>query len=372
MSIFQNIFRLSATDKLQAPTSKKRIVPQLKRAAPSRVSIEMSVFKAAVMSAGNTDNPNRIRLYQIYAQILQDSHLYSQIRTAKLSVMKSDFELLKNGKPDEAAKELLSAGWFDRFIDLALDAEFWGHSLIEFGLLNAEGKFDSVSLIPRPNVRPEFATVVMLAGDEKGIVYEGEQTEWALIEIGERFDLGLLEAAAREVITKNYARNDWSQASEKYGMPLLKIKTNTQDSKELDRLESMAQSFASNGYVIMNNDDDAEIIQIKETDFYKIYLENITHCNENISKLINGQTMTADNGSSYGQASVHERILNDYTFSRLRRMQHIINTQLIPFLVKWGYPLADYRLQYTDLLPKQAGIETEPRTLSLTHTRFSD
>lgn len=328
----------------------------------------METFRLAVRAAKNIDNPNRIRLYQIYEQILQDSHLFSQMRTAKLSVLKSDFELLKNGKADEDAKSLLTTSWFDNFVDLALDSEFWGHALIEFSLLN-DGLFEHVKQIPRYNIIPERSIVVKKAGDTKGISYNNKQTQWALIEVGDIYDLGLLEQAAREVIFKTYARNDWSVSSEKYGMPFLKITTDTHDSKEIDRLEDMAQNFAASGYVILNNEDDAEIVQSRETDFYKIYLENIKHCNENLSKLINGQTMTSDDGSSYSQANVHERILNDYTFSRLRRMQHIINNQLLPFLTDWGYPLADYRFQYTDLLPQKA--DTEAQTLSLEHTDFS-
>lgn len=100
-------------------------------------------------------------------------------------------------------------------------------------------------------------------------------------------------------------------------------------------------------------------MQIKNTDFYKIYLENIQSCNENISKLINGQTGTTDEKAYVGSAEVHERILNDYTFSRLRKMEYIINNQLIPFLIYWGYPLNDCKFQYTDLLPKEQPVINE-------------
>jgi len=40
-----------------------------------------------------------------------------------------------------------------------------------------------------------------------------------------------------------------------------------------------------------------------------------------------------------GTAEVAERILDDFHHSRLRSAQNIINYELIPFLIHWGYPL---------------------------------
>lgn len=75
-------------------------------------------------------------------------------------------------------------------------------------------------------------------------------------------------------------------------------------------------------------------------------------CKDEISMLVNGQTGTADEKSYVGAAEVHERILNKYTLARLQRIQRVINDQLIPFLIYWGYPLQTAKFQFTDLLPK--------------------
>ncbi|MEA2041145.1 MAG: DUF935 family protein [Bacteroidota bacterium] len=370
MNIISRIKEVLFADNLQKPTAKKRFTPQISRPQPYRVDVDLAKLKEAVSMAKNPDSPNRYLLYTLYDEILQDSHLAAQIRTAKLTVTKSEFELQKKGKPDETASELLKVPWFDDFISYTLDSEFFGHSLIEFGLLNEDKQFEQVNLIPRRNVKQEKGLVVPDPTEDDGIIYRDNLTEWFLIETGGRYDLGLLEQATREVLIKNYARSDWSQASEKYGMPLLKIKTSTQDPKEVDRVEAMAQDFAQNGYVIINNEDDVEITQIKETDFYKIYLENISHSNENISKLINGQTGTSDEKSYVGSANVHERILNDYTFSRMRKLQYIINHQLLPFLIHYGYPLKDYTFVFPELTKVETG-NNKPQKLSLSDTDFS-
>ena len=339
-----------------APTEnkpKKRVSRGLKRNYTYRVELTLEELKNAVDSANNPENPDRKLLYTIYNQAVKDSHVASQIRTAEQGVIQSRGYLTKNGEADKKATELLQTAWFDNWIKLALSAEWWGHALIEFGQLNDEGRFEQVSLIPRLNVRQEYGLVVPEYTDTKGIDYRKNATRLALMEIGNPYDLGLMELASKEVIVKNYARTDWSQSSEKYGMPLLKILTDTSDEDELDKMEAQAADFATNGYIILHSDDESEIVQPKNSDFYKIYQENIQLCDAQISKLINGQTGTSDEKAFVGSAEVHERILNDYTRARLRNVSHLINRELIPFLSWWSYPLEGYYWQFEDLLPKK-------------------
>ncbi len=347
-------------DTLSKPSDKQKLYAQLKKSAPVRVDVEMELLSSAIKQAQNPETPNRLRLYLLYEQISHDSQLKSQIRTALISVQKSDFELLKNGKADEKIKYLLETDWFENFIEHSLMAEFWGHSLLEFSALNETGEFSAVSLLPRLHVKPELGEVVLDVNDERGLPYRENATKWALLEIGSTNNLGLLETAAREVIIKNYARSDWSLGSEKFGMPLLKLKSTSRDAKELDKLEEAAQNFASNGYIIIGEGDEAEIIQPPGRNFYEIYKQAIRLCDENISKLINGQTGSSDEKAFVGSAEVHERLLNDYTYSRLRKMQYLINNKLLPFLVYWGYPLADYKFEYVDLRKQTPTALSQP------------
>ncbi len=356
MNFLNNVLTILLASKNDDSTNKqakKRLTKGLSRNYVYRVELTLDKLKSAIDSAKMPDNPDRELLYTIYAQAVMDSHLAAQMRTAVFRVVQSDFFIGTKGKPDEDKTELLRTKWFDDFISLAIDAEFWGHSLIEFGRLNDDGRFESVQLIPRLNVRQEMGLVVAQYSDDTGFTYRDKASSLGLIEIGTPYDLGVLELAAKEVIVKNYARTDWSQASEKYGMPLLKILTDSRDEKELDRMESQAASFGSNGYIIAAKDDDVDIVQAPKSDFYKIYQENINLCDAQLSKIINGQTGTSDEKAFVGSAEVHERILDNYTQSRLRRVQHIVNNQLLPFLAEWGYPISpEDRFIFKDLLVK--------------------
>jgi phage gp29-like protein len=349
MNIFKKIFQSKNSETFAV--KKDRVSFRLKRYNPVRIDLEMARLKLAVQQAQNVDNPNRLNLYAIYAETLKEAHLLSQVRTAHYTVQQSKFTIVdaaENERPE--LHNLFEANWFTDFLTHALNAEFWGFSLIEFGTLE-NGEFKDITLIPRQNVLQEFDTVKIDPMDTKGIVYTDNATKLFLLPIGDKYDLGLLEVAAKEVISKNYSRTDWGRASEKFGMPLIAIRTDASNPKELDQMEEMAANFGSNGYVILNKDDEIEIKTMSAGEsFYKIYKDNADFCDNQISKLINGQTMTSDDGSSYSQANVHERILNNYTRSRLHRLQNIINTQLFPFLIFHGYNLTGAQFRFTDIV----------------------
>lgn len=93
-------------------------------------------------------------------------------------------------------------------------------------------------------------------------------------------------------------------------------------------------------------------------------MEAITLANQEISKLINGQTATADTQAFVGTAQVHERILDTFTKSRLRRVQNHLNGKVLPLMVKNNYQNADRlakaKIQYKDLLDKEPVINEPP------------
>jgi hypothetical protein len=120
-------------------------------------------------------------------------------------------------------------------------------------------------------------------------------------------------------------------------MPILVIKANTNQDAELDRLEARAASFGGDNYMVLQAGDDAEIKERTGQDMHKIYLENINYCDNQISKLINGQTGTSDEKAWSGSAEVQERQFDKITLARLRKITYKMNDQVIPFLVAKGY-----------------------------------
>lgn len=347
----------------QTKRGKKRIYNRLKKVRTYNVDLEMDTLGQAIESARDIENPDFDDLYSIYNQIKKDRHLKSQVETAINDIQQSPFVVKVEGNESEDLKELFDTEWFDNLVYYMSDAEFWCHSLVEMPELNEGQEYDGCFLIPRENVNPAKKRIVLDKDGDVFLPYDNKQKSLNLIEIFSKEELGLYEFLSEEVILKKYARTDWSQSSERYGMPFLKYATDTEDPKELDKIEDMCANFATNGYIMCGTDDDIEIVQANKGDFYKIYMEAIQQSNEELSKAVNGQTATGDAQSYVGTAEMHERIKNTFTKARLRRVQHHINGKLIPLMIENGYKLADQlakaKFQYVDLLDDSKQLATE-------------
>jgi hypothetical protein len=319
--------------------------------------MQQDELKMAIMAAENPEFPNRWLLYEIYRQAVRESHTRSAIRNNILKTVGSPFAVFKKGSEeiDEASTRILQKTWFHDYRSHFHSTPFYGHTLIEFGKMipstepGIAMEFSDVKLFPREHVRPETGEILINVGDTIGIPYRKPPFNKWLLEVGEHDDLGLLLSVAKEVIWKNYSRTDWSRHSEKFGMPILAIKTATKDQKEINRLEQMASQFGSNLWVIIDDQDEVTILESKGKDSHQIYLEKAKYCDEMISKIINGQTGTSDQKSFVGAAEVHERTEDEFIEDNKRRETFYNNETLFPFLIGKGYPLKDREFRYLDI-----------------------
>lgn len=329
---------------------KKRITSQIDTSvSEDRVKMEMDILVSAIESAVYPGRPDRRDLLVIYANTEDDSHVISQVEIAKSRLLSEPFILTRNGSEDTELIEKFKAPWFEDWLSIIIDSIMWGYTLIEAGPVNSEGVFSDFSIFPRRHVEPFKRQILIRPTDVEGVPYGDKPEALYLIEIGHPKDLGRFKIVAREVIWKNFSRTDWSQASEKFGMPFLHFKTATDDKDELDRIEALCRNFASNGYIISSNEDEATITQPANSDFYKIFHENAQFCDQQISKCINGQTGTSDEKSFVGSAEVHERILDDFSERRLRTASNLTNTKLIPFLNYHGWGLENVKFRFPSL-----------------------
>ena len=337
----------------------KGIIKDIVRQFQSRVEMEMRIWKRAVEQAEYILRPRRNELYRVYHRAMEDDHLLGQVRTAHFTVQMADFKLMRDGQELEDEKALLERPWMLNYIRHCVDAELWGHSLVEFdGRKNDVGEFTRVMLVPRIHVRPEYGLVVVFEHDEDGIPYREQPYEDFLLEIGEPEDLGLLKVLSKLAIRKEYAMVDWSRRNEKYGMPFLAIKTATRNKEEIDEKAKMAAEFGSNSWAIFDDQDDVQMLESFASYTYQSFESLADRMDRGMSILVNGQTGTTEEKSFVGSAEVHERILNTYTKARMLRIQNHINEKLMPFLVRHGYPLDGVEFQYLDLLEDSEMTDT--------------
>lgn len=328
------------------------------RPAPA-ISYEINDIKVATTVATAQYRPDRSRLIMLYEYIMQDSHLSSQIMVAVNKVISESFGLYKGETLDKEATKFLQSAWFELVVTYIVEAELYGYSLVEFDLDAANRTID-VTLIYRTCVQPDMK-LLQLDGNINGdlVSYADAMNDLKLLQFGVPKDLGSLLKAAYNVLWKFYARSDWSRSSEKFGMPILWIKADTNQDSELDRIEQKAANFGSDGYIVTQAGDEVSIVERSGQDIHKIYLENIRYCDEQISKLIVGQTATSDTQAWAGSSNVQERVMDDISSSRMRRVKYAVNNQVLPFLVKNGFAFLN-GLEFDYTIIKEPKADTTP------------
>ena len=286
-----------------------------------------------------------------------DLHLTGCISQRKGFIFQKAFKLTDapNGKGEEKdeATELLETEWFKDFVDLALDARYWGHSLIQFGdveTLNGKRRFANVELVPREHVIPEFGVVVKNAGDDpaNGISYiDGKISDWAL-SVGKPRDLGLLLKCAPAALSKKNMLAFWDGFGELFGMPLRIGKTVSRDPAEIAKVERMLSDMGAAAYGLFPEVTEIDIKETSRGDAFNVYNERILRANSEISKCILNQTMTIDDGSSLSQSEVHLTILENVIAADADMIRDIVNNRLLPFMERHGFPVAGLRFDWDE------------------------
>ena len=149
----------------------KKTVVELQRTTDALTRRDLGDWRKAWQLAINVDSPNRQHLYDIYRDVDVDLHLSGCIQQREGFVMARSFKLVnEKDQEDEEAAKYFNTPWFKQLMKHALDANYWGHSLIELGNpitdINGRMTYDGVVLIPRKHVIPEYHRVIIDLGQD--------------------------------------------------------------------------------------------------------------------------------------------------------------------------------------------------------------
>lgn len=333
----------------------KSIVMEIHRSTDALTRKDIADWRAAWQMALNVDSPNRQRLYDIYRDVDADLHLSGCIDQRRGFVMSRSFKLVDpSGVEDKDARHYFDQYWFKRLLELCLESIWWGHSLVELGDLAQDGDgclcYDAVRLIPRKHVIPEYHRCVRNVGDDwsSGIDYREAPFSGWLIEAGRPDDLGKFLKAAQQTIPKKNALAFWDAFAEIFGMPMRVAKTTTRDPKEWRRLEQMIQEAGSNLGMVTGMETEVQFVESGKGDAFNVYDKRIDRANSELSKLSIGQTMTIEDGSSLSQSQTHLQVFENLVEADRDMLRDIVNNQLIPRMVRHGFPLKGLRFEWDD------------------------
>lgn len=309
-------------------------------------------WRTAVALAENFFNPNRLRLYDLYKDLAYDLHYQYLNKTLRDTATGARFNIIDTAskKMDDEAKELFNASWFVDFIKHKTDTPFWGHTLLELQQADAATNNVVFKLIPRKNVIPEVGGWTVYPGDQSATIYRDTPAMDWLIEMGDTHELGMLNIMAKEILAKKVAAMCWMEFTERFGMPLIKGKTNTRDSKALDRMESFFKKVASSSYAIVDVADDIDFVESAKTDSYNVYDKLIERHNREMSKAVILNVLAGDTAEKGTKAlgAIHQDSGKQANKAWLKEVENTINGQLIPLLIKHGFPLEGKRFEYIE------------------------
>lgn len=317
----------------------KPIIKHVVRSQLFRINQQIDKWRNAVRQAEDVHNPDRTELIRLYNDITNDDHLTAVLNQRVINATSGKWMIHKEGQ-DEGDPELTKAfggKWLEDVMRLIVESRFHGYSLINLGDIKGQ-EMQWVESVPREYVDP------IRRGVKKGL-YEIDETSMISIDdpkwrnwliLVDNGDLGLLNQASPLVIWKKNALGSWSQFAEIFGLPWRVGKTDVDDNVRRQNMFQMLQDTGSATYAVIDIQDEIQFIEQSKSDAYNVFDRLVDRVEKGLSKLILGQTMTVEDGSSRSQAEVHERVSDLYTLKDKKLIERVINKEIIPRLVRLG------------------------------------
>lgn len=331
------------------------VIQQLKLQSDNLTRRDIGDWRNAHQQAKNVENPKRTNLYNIYDYTIDiDNMVTGIVIRSKFGVMSRPFKITdRNGKTLDDLTTVFQGEWFQQYMNLALEAYFFGHSPIELGDVVSAGDvmgFSGVRLIPRQHVCPEFGVLLREPGDEpsRGIPYRTGGLQQTAVEVGDPYGLGAYLKIGPSVIGKKNAQIFWDNFAERFGIPILYAKVDSRDKDERAKASAMLRNLGSNAWALFGTGVTIEKVETSTGDAFEVFDRRISRADEQISLALAGQTMSFTDGSSLSQAEVHERGFKEIKDKMARDLAANVNTRLIPAMRLNGFPLQNCRFEWDD------------------------
>lgn len=285
------------------------------------------------MQSAESQTPVRKLLYDLYEDILLDEHLTSVMTQRRLALTNTSLSFQIDGEPVEEIQALLALECFEDLLLGIHDIRYFGYSLLQCDFI--AGKVD---LIPRAHVVPSRTLVVATPYDQSGIDYTQPPYNMICAGIGKSNDLGLLLKAAPLVLMKRGDISDWATFNEIFGQPLRSYTYDPNMPGNKEQLTEAAKAAAGSSFVVMPDGSKVEYVSSYQTASAQTYDMFAKRMDEALSKLIVGQTMTTENGSSKSQGEVHERVADKIGLADRRYVLRYLNGHVRQMLIAQGFP----------------------------------
>lgn len=146
---------------------------------------------------------------------------------------------------------------------------------------------------------------------------------------------GLARLVAFGWMCKAFALKDWVAFAETYGLPLRLGRYGPEATREdVEQLFRAVANIGTDAAAVLPRSMEIEFQSASAGAAGDRLFENLArYLDEQVSKAVLGQTMTADNGSSLGQAKIHNEVRHDIAQADARAVSVTLNRDLVrPFV----------------------------------------
>jgi phage gp29-like protein len=247
----------------------------------------------------------------------------------------------------------------------------WGASEIDWGVATIDGRDWVVPVwlanVPARRFRIDDRDQLRLL--TRDFANDGEPLapgKWLLTRRsgGKLARQALMRTATWFAMFKRNTSADWFIFAQKFGIPLVLAKYPVEgDEKSKDVAVEIVENVSEDGGAIIPKDFEVEIVsEGRDADSSGTHGGLISYCNRENSKLINGSTLSNDNGdsggASYALGDVHDAVRWECVQYDAERLQEAFRTQVAAAFLRFNAleGVAPPRLRFQvvrDLQPRQ-------------------
>ncbi|WP_018668997.1 phage portal protein family protein [Bacteroides gallinarum] len=323
---------------------------------PHRFGIGLNDYMDAIRNAENVDFTSRVRLYDIYSESLMDPHLFSVVQKRKSGVLGRKIEFRRNGVADDKVNGQISSPWFLRFISDALDADYWGFTLVQF-YINEKGWIDYY-MVPRKHVDPVLNLIKTRQADITGEPFE-EYSD--LLMIRGKEPLGILARTAPYVIYKRGTIGDWAELAEIFGRPVRKY---TYDAADPEARNATLEAATAQGGATVFLCPDGTTLEFVEpgnlSGSSSMYSSLVDRYNAEMSKAVLGNTLTTEASETGTQAlgTVHNKVEQEIIEQDALSILNLLNYDMAELFASLGITPREGEFVYVEE-PDMEGVKVK-------------
>ena len=290
---------------------------------------------------------DRSRLIDLYEMAYeQDAHLRSVIENLESQVLGDRYSLGTFGEnnefiidSDETKK--IEGIFFENIVKGIMEARLYGYTLLEIlpEINPITNKINRASVVERRNVLPNQNLVLTRAGDptsEKIDITQGwYKDRYVMVNTD---NLGLFATTTPAVLAKKMAFGSYVNFTHTYGMPIIHGRTPNAEYSQKQELANAIARAMNDRIVVTGTEDVLDVKPMSQSNSERIYIGLLDKVDSYISNVIVGsQSMAGATQSYVGSTKAHQDIFRDRIAVYRKFIENVINEEVLPRLVKFGY-----------------------------------